>query len=90
MHDWRHYQQIVFSKVFIFSFHLILPAMLKHSLVNFVLCAITLPLVLHIPHPSLHLERYLLCSYFEGSSLHPNLFFSCSKDLFLSAVKKSD
>lgn len=88
MHDWRHYQGIVFSKVFLFSFHLIFPAMLKHPLLNFVFCGITLPLVLCISHPHLHLECYLLSNYFEGCSLHPNLFSSRSKDLFLSAVQK--
>lgn len=62
--------------------------MLKHPLLNFVLCGITLPLVLCILHPHLHLECYLLSSYFEGRSLHPNLFSSSSKDLFLSAVQK--
>lgn len=62
--------------------------MLKHPLLNFVLCGITLPLVLCILHPHLHLECYLLSNYFEGCSLHPNLFSSRSKDLFLSAVQK--
>lgn len=88
MHDWRHYQGIVFSKVFLFSFQLIFPAMLKHPLLNFVFCGITLPLVLCILHLHLHLECYLLSNYFEGCSLHPNLFSSRSKDLFLSAVQK--
>lgn len=88
MHDWRHYQGIVFSKVFLFSFHLIFPAMLKHPLLNFVFCGITLPLVLCVSHPHLHLECYLFSNYFEGCSLHPNLFSSRSKDLFLSAVQK--
>lgn len=73
-------------KSFFLSFHFIFPAMLKHPLLN--LCGITLPLVLCISHLHLHLECYLLSSYFEGCSLHPNLFFSSSKDLFLSAVQK--
>lgn len=88
MHDWMHYQEIVLVKSFFLSFHLIFPTMLKHLSLNCVLCGITLPLVLCILHPHLHLDCYLLSSYFEGCSLHPNLFSFSSKDLFLSAVQK--